>query len=367
MSSLPANKRSPTITDVAAAAKVSRATVSRAFSQPHLLSAETVARVTAVAAQLGYVPNHTARALSTGRAGNLALMVPDIGNPFFTALMRGVQTRALEADYATFLGDSDENPELEDVLIAKLSAQVDGLIFAAPRLSDEALTAHAHRKPLVLINRDLPNIPRILIDTASTYAVAMEHLISLGHRSIAYVEGPPLAWSNAQRLKAVRSVARKHGIRLIRIPTARPTFECGQASVRELIDSGITGALAYDDLMAQGIMAGLASHGLSVPDDMSVIGCDGVLATRAYPPLTSITVHCAEAGEQAVDLLTDLLQGRAASSTTRLVLPTEFVIRATTAPPPRGHAHGMLPRTEPNDTPAQDFTRGDSATHPRTE
>ncbi|MDB5563203.1 MAG: transcriptional regulator, LacI family [Hyphomicrobiales bacterium] len=330
------DRRRPTITDVASEAQVSRATVSRAFSQPQLLSADTVARVLAVAERLGYTPNHTARALSTGRAGNIALVVPDITNPFFSVLMRGVQAKALESGYATFLGDSDETPELEDLLITKLAAQVDGFVLAAPRISRDALLEHAKRKPLVLVNSDLPNVPRVLIDTATSYAQAVEHLISLGHRSIAYVAGPRLAWSNSQRLKAVLATARRLGIRLIQFPTAKPTFEAGQACVGNLLDAGVTAALAYDDDMAQGIMAGLARHGLSVPDDFSVIGCDGVLATKAYPPLTSIAVHCAEAGEQAVDLLTDVLAGKA-SRGTRIVLQTELIVRATTAAPKIRH------------------------------
>jgi LacI family transcriptional regulator len=325
----------PTIRHVADAAKVSRATVSRAFGQPNLLSRETVALVRATAERLGYVPNHTARALSTGRAGNIALVVPDITNPFFAAMMRGGQARARDQGYATFIGDSDEAPELEDMLLGKLAGQVDGFILASSRLPSDRILEHAKRRPFVLINRDLPNIPRLLVDTGPSYAQAVEHLASLGHRAIAYVAGPTRSWSNRQRYNATVQTARRLGVEVVRISTSRPSFEAGQASTRELVEAGVTAALAFDDVMAQGIMAGLAARGISVPGHFSIVGCDGILAPTFYPPLTSIEAHCAEAGEQAVDLLIEVMQGNA-SAGKRIVLATELVIRMTTVPPPSG-------------------------------
>jgi LacI family transcriptional regulator len=325
-------KEVPTISDVAAAAKVSRATVSRAFGQPHLLNARTVELVRSVGERLGYVPNHTARALSTGRAGNIALVVPDITNPFFAALMRGAQARARDAGYATFLGDSDETPELEDILLTKLSAQVEGFVLASSRLAKERVLEHARRRPLVLINRDVPGLPRLLIDTRPGFARAVEHLAALGHRAIAYVAGPAISWSNRERHAAAARTAKRLGLRLVRIPTSRPSFEAGQACTESLLAADVTAALAFDDVTAQGIMAGLADRGLSVPGDMSLVGCDGILAPMIYPPLTSIATHCGQAGERAVGLLLESLGGKRRSGE-RLSLATELIIRATTAPP----------------------------------
>lgn len=322
----------PTISAVADAAKVSSATVSRAFSRPELLSRETVERVRSVAARLGYIPNHAARALSTGRAGNIALIVPDITNPFFAALMRGGQATAREHGYATFIGDSDETPELEDMLLTKLSAQVEGFIIASSRLRTKQILEHANRRPCVLVNRDIPGLARLLVDTGPSYAQAVEHLVSLGHRLIAYVAGPSFSWSDRQRHDAVIKAAAGLGATIVRVPTSRPSFEAGQACVAELIRTGATAALAFDDVMAQGIMAGLAARGLSVPADLSLIGCDGILAPTLYPPLTSIATHCAQAGRQAVELLVSTLQGKPLPHR-RINLPTELVIRATTQRP----------------------------------
>lgn len=322
-----------TIKQVAKEARVSRATVSRAFSHPHLLNRETIEHVRAVAERLGYVPNHTARALSTGRAGNIALIVPDITNPFFAALMRGAQARARDQGYATFLGDSDETPELEDLLLSKLAAQVDGFILVSSRLAREQIQKHATRRPLIIVNRDVPRLSRLLVDTGPSYSEGVEHLAALGHRFIAYVAGPALSWSNRQRGQAVQKTAERLGLQAVRISTSRPTYEAGQACTDELLRSGATAALTFDDVIAQGIMAGLARRGLSVPADFSLIGCDGVLATTTYPPLTSVTIGCAEAGVQATDLLLEVLRGTA-SREKCINLPTELVVRATTAPPP---------------------------------
>jgi DNA-binding LacI/PurR family transcriptional regulator len=321
-----------TITQVAAVAGVSRATVSRAFTHPNLLRPETIARVKAVAERTGFAPNAAARALSTGRAGNIALIVPDITNPFFAALMRGAQARARDRGYATFLGDSDETPQLEDVLLSKLAAQVDGIILVSTRLKRARVEEHAARRPLILVNREIPLISRLLVDTAPSYAAAVEHLAALGHRCIAYVGGPAMSWSNRQRGEAVAGTARQLGLRLVRIGATRPSYESGEACTSELLTSGATAALAFDDVVAQGIMAGLARRGLSVPADFSLIGCDGEVAVKTYPPLSSVTTHCFEAGARATDLLIDVLSsgGRPPQ---RVRFASELVLRATTAAP----------------------------------
>jgi LacI family transcriptional regulator len=328
--------KAPTIRQVADLAGVSRATVSRAFSQPHLLSNDTVAKVHAVAQRLGYAPNQVARALSTGRAGNVALIVPDITNPFFSALIRGAQARARSRGYAMFLGDSDETPELEDLVLTKLAPQVEGFVLVSSRLPDERILEHAARRPLILVNRDVARIPRLLIDTGSSYAEAVEKLATLGHRSIAYVAGPPASWSNRQRERAVMKAAKALGLKVSRISAAKPTYEDGMACTDEVLRTGATAALAFDDVTAHGIMAGLANRGLSVPADFSLVGCDGVLAAMMYPPLTSVTIKCGEVGEKAIDLLLDLL-GDSPPSAKSILLPTELIVRASIAPPSDTH------------------------------
>ena len=207
---LPADKKTAhTMADIAKAAGVSKSTVSRAFTQPERLGKETVERIIKIAEQFGYVPNHTARALSTGRHGNLALLVSDVANPFFPPLIRGAEMEADTADFCVFLGNSDEDARQEDKLIDRFMTQVEGLLLVSSRLSAERIQIHAQRRPLALINRDVSGIPRVLIDSTIGVRDAISHLFELGHRSIAYVSGPQSSWANRQRRNAFRLAARK--------------------------------------------------------------------------------------------------------------------------------------------------------------
>ncbi|MCX5515388.1 LacI family DNA-binding transcriptional regulator [Kaistia algarum] len=318
---------------VAKEAGVSQATVSRAFSQPDMLAPATVEKVLETARLLGYVPNQVARALSTGRSGNVALILPDVTNPFFSALMRGAQAAAHKRGYATFLGDTDETAALENLLLTKLAVQVDGFVLASPRQNEESIRKHAARRPLVVINRDLEGIARVLVDTAGGFSDAVKLLADLGHKTLAYVGAPRGSWSNQQRAAAVESAGAALGLQVFQVDAVRPSHQAGQDCVDQVLAAGATAALAVDDAVAQGMIAGLANRGLSVPEDFSVVGCDDVIATTTYPQLTTVNAHCALAGRQAVDLLLDslLATGQPGGS---LVLVGELIVRGTTGAAP---------------------------------
>ncbi|MDQ2084265.1 LacI family DNA-binding transcriptional regulator [Xanthobacteraceae bacterium Astr-EGSB] len=329
----PKAKPTPTIRLVARVAGVSQATVSRAFSQPELLTPATVEKVLGTAQRLGYVPNQVARALSTGRAGNIALILPDVANPFFSALMRGAQAQAYKRGYATFLGDSDETAQLEDVLLSKLAAQVDGFVLASPRLDEHLIRKHTARKPVVVINRDLQGIRRVLVDTSAGFAAAVDLLAGFGHRVIAYVGAPRSSWSSQQRARAVAAAGSAHGLSVVEIDVGRPSHESGRDCVTRLLEAGVTAALAVDDVVAQGIMAGMGELGLSVPGDFSVVGCDDIIAATTYPPLTSVTARCALAGANAVDLLLDGFANPTPKADSH-VITGELIVRNSTGPAP---------------------------------
>jgi LacI family transcriptional regulator len=350
--------QTPTISRVAAEAGVSRATVSRAFSHPDLLLPATVEKVREVALRLGYVPNQMARALSTGRAGNIGLIVPDITNPFFSALMRAAQAEAYRRGYATFLGDTDETEELEDLLVGKLTAQVDGFVLASPRQDEARIRLHAGRRPLVVVNRDLDGIPRVLVDTTGGFGRAVGLLADLGHRTLAYVGAPWSSWSNQQRARAVAEAGEARGLKVVRIDTNRPSHEAGHAAVERVLRAGATAALAVDDVVAQGLMAGLADRGLSVPADFSVIGCDDVIAATTYPPLTSVDARCAEAGRTAVALLIEGLTAHPPPE--RHVIRGDLTIRASTGRAPARRStrkHDRSATAEPVDSSPSDLDR----------
>jgi LacI family transcriptional regulator len=323
-------KGAPTISQVASAAGVARSSVSRAFTRPEMLSPETVERIKAAAQALGYVPNHTARALSTGRHGNVALIVPDVANPFFPPLIRAAQIEADKSDFCVFLGNSDEDPKQEDKLLGRFAGQVEGLILASPRLPDERIRAHAALRPLVVINRDVAGIPRVLIDSGTGIGEAVAHLAELGHRKIAYVSGPATSWSNKQRRAAVRKATERLGLTVDVVAAAVPSYEAGRNAVPAIIAGDASAAVAFDDLTAQGILAGLAERGISVPRDFGVVGCDDVLGAATYPPLTTVSNRSIEAGKAALLLLMEILSSRGAIHDVRYVLETHLVIRGTT-------------------------------------
>jgi len=330
----------PTISDVARAAKVSTSTVSRAFSRPDMLKPETVSQIRSIASQLGYMPNPMARALSTGRQGNIAIVVPDVANPFFPPLLRAAQATADNAGYSVFLGDSDEDAGREQRLVNKLTMQVEGFILASTRMHDNKILELARRLPVVLINHDTAGLPRVLIDTVAGIDAAVAHLADLRHHSLVYVSGPVASWSDQQRRLAVERAAARHKVKIQSIPAKRPTFDSGKEITNTILHLDATAAITFDDFVAHGLLAGLAEHKIVVPRDFSVIGCDDVLGASTYPALTSVSARCDETGRMAADLLISTLQtGRRAD--VRCLLDTRLVIRDTTAPaPPKTSSRG---------------------------
>ncbi|MBW1638319.1 LacI family transcriptional regulator [Microbacterium resistens] len=318
-----------TIGDIARVAGVSRSTVSRAFSRPEMLSGETVHRVRAAADQLGYVVNHAARALSTGRFGNIAVVVPDIANPFFPPLVRRVQTLADQADYAVFLGDSDEIADREANLTSRLSAQVEGFVLAAPRLDEQRIRELDAQRPVVLVNRDIEGLARVLIDPSGGLDEAVAHLHRLGHRRVVYLSGPRESWSDQQRRAALNRAAERVGIEVAVQELGRPSSTGGRDAVGGILASGATAVIAFDDVVAQGVLAGLALRGIAVPRDISVIGCDDTLASGTNPALTTISAASAAAGEAAAELLLARLAD-AERPAERVAIATHLVVRETT-------------------------------------
>jgi LacI family transcriptional regulator len=310
---------------------ISRSTVSRAFTKPHLLRPETVERVLAKAERLGYTPNQAARALSTGYTGIIALIVPDIANPFFPPMIRAAQALADQQDLCVLLGDSAEDPDRERRLIARFGSQVDGFVLASSRLDEATLTAQARRRPLVLVNRDIPRVPRVLVDSGTGVMQAVAHLAELGHGHIGYVGGPVSSWSDHQRRRGIVAARTEHGMTLTMLQASPATYAGGAATVNELLASGASAVLAFDDVVAHGILAGLAERGVRVPEEFSVIGCDDVFAATTYPALTTISLRCADAGEIAALVLLEMVGGRKIDDV-RYSLDSRLVVRATTGP-----------------------------------
>ncbi|MER6944796.1 LacI family DNA-binding transcriptional regulator [Nonomuraea sp. NPDC000554] len=319
-----------TIRDVAAASGVHVSTVSRAFSAPHLVNPETRTRVLAVAEDLGYRPNRAARALTTGRTQNIGLIVADIANPFFPPLIKAAQAQARLRDYHVFVADTDEDPQVEEDLIQTLSKQVDGVLLCSPRLTNRTIERLSEEVPFVVVNRRVKGLPTVLMDAGRGARLAVEHLIGLGHRRIALVTGPSGSWTSKEMQEAAAAMAE---VDVVFLGPNPPTELGGLAAATDVIASGATGVLAYNDLVAIGVIEGLVERGVSVPGDVSVIGVDDIVSGQlSRPKLTTIAMPTAAAGRIAVDMLLQSVDSGATTGVT--MLETSLIVREST-----GRAH----------------------------
>jgi LacI family transcriptional regulator/LacI family repressor for deo operon, udp, cdd, tsx, nupC, and nupG len=334
-----------TIRDVARLAGVSPSTVSRALSLPGMVNAATRAKVAAAVEQLGYEPNRAARGLITGRTGTIGLVVPDLANPFFASLTKGVQARARMRDVAVFVADTDEDPSAEAGLVRALSKQVDGVVLCSPRAGDAELTAIAQDTTVVLVNRSVQDLPGINYDNEDGMRQAVAHLVALGHRRIAWVGGPASSWSTQHRGVGLRNAAEELGARLVTVGHFAPTYEGGMAAADQVVATGASAVVAYNDLVAIGLLARLHSRGLSVPGALSVVGVDDIAMSRmARPALTTVRLPKQEAGRLAVELLLSMLDAPDRPGAAALVdlrgdlqgeLHGELIVRESTGPAPQ--------------------------------
>lgn len=329
-----------TIKDVARAAGVSAATVSRALATGERVRPETRERVRQAASALGYEPNPVARGLITGRTGNIGLIVPDLANPFFPGVVKGMQARAREVGMAVFVADTDEDPKAEFALVRALSQQVDGVVISSPRMSEDELRLAATQTRLVLLNRRLGRIPSVTVDNVGGVRQAVAHLVALGHRRIGYVEGPRTSWANRERLRGMRAMAAASEIDLVELGSFLPQFEGGVAAADQVLASGVSAVVAYNDLVALGLLSRFTARGVDVPGRISIVGCDDIVASSmVHPALTTISLPKEMTGRAGVDMLLQLLenpdQTGARGPASRRELPAHLLVRGSTgqAPP----------------------------------
>jgi DNA-binding LacI/PurR family transcriptional regulator len=325
----PGRARAVTLHDVARTAEVAVSTASRALSDPQRVNVRTRERVQAAARELGYRPNRLAQALPTGRTRMLAVLVPDITNPHNFGLVRGAEAQARAAGSMLVIADTQAGPELEAAHLDRLGASVDGFVLAASRLPDADLQTLAGRSPVVLFNRRVDGLASLATDSADGSRQIVEHLIALGHRSIAYLAGPP-TWSDTQRWRALSEHADAAGARIVRCGPFDPTLEGGPAAADVGLATGATALVAFNDLIAIGALRRLAERGVAVPGQVSVVGFDDIFgADFCSPPLTTVAGPVDEAGRGLVDVLL-----AAREPTPTITLPTHLRIRASTGPPP---------------------------------
>jgi LacI family transcriptional regulator len=333
-----------TIRDVARLAEVHPGTVSRTLNDETraLVNRATAERVLRAVEQLGYRPNPIARGLKTSRSYTVGVLIPDLTNPLFPPIMRGIEDRLAEVGYTALVVNTDNDPARErNQMEAMRARQVDGFIAATARLDVELLEeAAAGGAPMVLVNRSLEDgsLPAVTVDDRLGIQLAVDHVLDLGHTRVGHVAGPQnvstghrrhLGFQQAMRARSLP--APRHVTRFAKAFTeAEGARACTQLLERR---PELTAVVAANDRLAIGCYDALAAHGLSCPGDISVTGFNDMpFVDRLAPPLTSVRVPQREIGVRAADLLLQQLSGAELDVGEVLLKPT-LVVRGSTGPP----------------------------------
>jgi LacI family transcriptional regulator len=333
-----------TLRDVARAARVHPGTVSRALNPETrgLVNDDTAERVLRAAAELGYRPNPIARGLKTNRSFTVGVLVPDLTNPLFPPIVRGIEDRLGAAGYTSLIANTDNDPDRErQDFDAMRARQVDGFITATARLDREFVAETAELpQPIVLVNRRLEDesLPAVTVDDRAGTRMAVEHVVALGHRRIAHLGGPQALSTGHQRHLGFREAMVAAGLEVddgaVRFAHAF-TEAAGARACRELLDgvAGVTAIVAANDLLALGCYDVLAERGMRCPDALSVVGFNDMpFADRFDPPLTTVRIPHREIGVAAANILLERLGGGDGAAP-QVRLPPTFVPRGSTAPP----------------------------------
>jgi LacI family transcriptional regulator len=326
-----------TIEEVAAVAGVSRSTVSRVVNGSTAVSAAALAAVQRAVAELDYVPNRAARSLASRQTLAIGLVVPEdterfFGDPFFAAIVSGINERLLRSDYVLnlFIASDDPGRKMTNYM---RGGNVDGAIIVSHHTSDTFVDRIAATMPVVYGGRPLRHREGehyVDVDNVGGGRDATAYLIARGHRRIATITGPSTMPAGVDRLQGYRAALAAAGLDEGPIAEGGFTSEGGAAAMRSILSAGATpdAVFAGSDLMARGALEVLTGRGLRVPDDVAVIGFDdSPVATSVTPPLTTMRQPSFEQGQTMAGVLLDVLGGRTPPRAT--VLPTQLVVRAS--------------------------------------
>jgi DNA-binding LacI/PurR family transcriptional regulator len=346
-------ERSPSIYDVAKAAGVAPSTVSRAFSRPGRVNSRTAERVFAAAREVGY-RSEALHGLTGQRTRSLALVVTDITNPFYSEIIRGAHEAAGESGYTILLSHTQEDAQLERDWTEREMGAVEGVLLTSSRMSDSAIRMLAKQKPLVMLNRRVPEVPCVITDNARGMRRAMEHLAELGHESVTYVAGPEASWADGMRWVAIMEAGHELELKVRRVgPCNVPTVHAGFDTASEVLTHKPTAVIAYNDVMAIGVIKGMRRAGVRVPDDVSVIGVDNVVLSEIVDPeLTTVAAPLRAMGITGVKNLIAAIGG-ATPSREPIVLPVKLLIRGTTAQRRRKSTSPALGTTRVSASPSK--------------
>ncbi|MDN8617581.1 LacI family DNA-binding transcriptional regulator [Variovorax ginsengisoli] len=327
-----------TIRDVALAAGVHVSTVSRALNpdKRSLISAEVLKVVEEAARKLGYRPNRAASALRTGRTHTIGVLVPDITNPVFPPILQGIEASAAARGYFVFVTNVVDHALARPIVERMLAQRVDGLVLAIAT-RDDPLVDYIGKAGLqaVLVNRadETGRLPAVVSDDRLAMKLAVDHLVSLGHRRIAHLAGPQNVPTGVGRRQGVEQALRDRGLELASVEECEGySREAGRAAMQRLLDvyERPQAVVCCNDLVALGAYDVLRERGIRVPQDISITGHNDMpLVDMVNPPLTTIRLPHRELGWRAAEMLFDGIEGRAPSAFT-VVLRPELVVREST-------------------------------------
>jgi len=334
-SSPPTSGKPATIKDVAEAVGLSIATVSRALSNPGMLNASTLERVSKAIDELGYRPNLTARNLKTNETRLVMLVVPSL-SPFFLEFFRGAEQAAAETGYSVLVGHTERDPDRERGFIDQVnSRRADGIVLISSM--DMALLSKGSRRlpPIVLAIDTSPDadLPSVRVDHAAAAAEATAHLLSLGHRRIAHLIGATASPMSAHRLEGYQRALAAAGVAFDPDLCVQGAFtvESGEQAMEALLakTAAPTAVFAANDEMAIGAIRALRRAGLRVPQDVSVMGFDDQRIAALYEPaLSTVKIPTFEIGYLSMKKLTRLLAGETVERET--LLPCQLLVRQST-------------------------------------
>jgi len=325
----------PGITDVAKLAGVSLSTVSRAMNGNPTVDPALAERVRAAATQLGYTASPVARSLVLGRTQTVAVVIPDLENPTFQAILRGLSRAAAADGYHVLVADSREDLGEEHALARATRLRTDGVILCAPRMSeDELANVLPALSPAVVVNRGpQTGTPVVGADYRAGTRQILDHLTALGHRRLVYLAGATRSVTHRARQAAIAAAVRDGDGLSVEEIAAGVDFDSGTAVADRVLATGATAVIAYNDLVAMGLLSALTIRRIDVPRQLTITGFDDIpFAAYTSPPLTTAAVPAVELGAAAWAAMHAQLT--AEEPTPMLTLTPTLVVRGSTAIPP---------------------------------
>jgi len=328
-----------TMADVAREAGVSLMTVSRVVNNKGEVSEPTRRRILEVIERLGYRPSGIARSLATSRTGIIGLIVPDISNPFFADLAKGVEKVAYAEGYNVFLCSTEENPQRElDVLESLAEYRVDGVLTCSSRLDEKHLVdSLGFFYSAVLVNRDLeneaPSVGVVMVDDVHGGKIATAHLIDGGRKKVAFLAGPQTSHSGRRRFEGYKAALAEAGLPYTPdlVVHCDSNVEGGYEATKSLLSTHpeVDAIFCYNDLVAVGALRACSELGAGVPDDIGIVGFDDImLAGLVTPSLTTCRIQREEVGRKAAEMLLEQMGGCSGKCETAVFTP-ELVIRSS--------------------------------------